>query len=313
MAGPFSPPHSPSSSPDLDLTLVRSFTVVAEETHFGRAAEALHLSPSSLSRQITRLERQVGTRLLDRTPQGTRLTAAGRAFLPLAAEALRLAAQAAATARAAAAPNAVTIGYIMNLPITPAVRELRRQRPGADVRTQYLEPRDVPAALLERRVDAAVARLPFRAEGLDVTVLYDEPRVLAIPRDHRLAGKESVTIDDIADEPLPRSLDPDWDAFWRVDPRPDGRPAPGGPLITTIGDKIELVAGGVAALILPATCALDSIRPDLTTVPIEGIEPSHVALATRDGDRGQLVTAFRTCARSHLTAAIPGDEQNAPA
>lgn len=285
---------------------------MAEETHFGRAAEALHLSPSSLSRQITRLERQVGARLLDRTPHGTWLTAAGQAFLPLATEALRLAAQAAASARASAAPNAVTIGYIMNLPITPAVRELRRQRPGAAVRTQYLEPRDVPAALLERRVDAAVARLPLRSEGLDVTVLYDEPRVLAIPRDHRLAGKESVTIDDIADEPLPVSLDSDWDAFWRVDPRPDGRPAPGGPLIATIGDKIELVAGGEAAVILPATCALDSVRPDLTTVPIVDIEPCHVALVTRDGDRSPLVTAFGKCARSHLTAAVPGDKQNEP-
>ncbi|HEY3464796.1 MAG TPA: LysR family transcriptional regulator, partial [Amycolatopsis sp.] len=63
--------------PDLDLRLVRGFTVVAERGHFGRAAAELHLTQSSLSRQIVRLEQQVGARLLDRTPQGTRLTEAG--------------------------------------------------------------------------------------------------------------------------------------------------------------------------------------------------------------------------------------------
>jgi DNA-binding transcriptional LysR family regulator len=286
--------------PDLDLTLVRSFTVVAEEAHFGRAAEALHLSPSSLSRQITRLERQVGARLLDRTPRGTRLTEAGEAFLPLAAETLRLAARAAASARAAAEPNTIAIGYIMNVSVTEAVRELRRQHPGADVRTRYLLPGDVAAALLEGRVDAAVARLPFRAEGLDVTVLHTEDRVLVVPLDHRLAGKESVTLDDIADEPLPRSPDPELNAFWRIDPRPDGRPAPDGPLITAIEDKIELIAGGQAVAILPATVPVTGARPDLTTIPIEGIAPSQVALATRAGDHGPLVTAFRACALDSL-------------
>ncbi|MGH3249349.1 MAG: LysR family transcriptional regulator, partial [Trebonia sp.] len=75
----------PSSA--IDLALARSFIVVAEQRHFGRAAAALHLTPSSLSRQITRLERQVGARLLDRTPRGTQLTEAGRSFLPLATEA----------------------------------------------------------------------------------------------------------------------------------------------------------------------------------------------------------------------------------
>jgi len=64
---------------------------------------------------------------------------------------------------------------------------------------------------------------------LHVTVLYDEPRVLLMPLDHRLAGKESITLDDIADEPMPRMPDPSWNAFWRIDPRPDGTRAPDGP------------------------------------------------------------------------------------
>lgn len=286
---------------DLDLTLVRSFTVVAGQRHFGRAAAVLSVTPSSLSRQITRLERQVGARLLDRTPRGTELTEAGQAFLPLAEETLRLAGRAALRARAAAQPAVITIGFTVNIIITPAVRELRRSCPDADVRTLYLERNDPRAALLDYRVDAAVGRLPFPADGLDITVLYDEPRVLLVPLDHRLAGKDSVTLADIADEPLPRTTDPEWNAFWRIDPRPDGSPAPDGPLITTVEDKVELIADGRTAAIVPASAPI-SARPDLTTIPIEGVEPAHVALATRSGDHGRLVTAFRECARSHLSS-----------
>jgi DNA-binding transcriptional LysR family regulator len=296
--------HSPPAGADLDLALVRSFTVVADHRRFGRAADALHLTPSSLSRQVSRLEQQVGARLLDRTPRGTALTEAGEAFLPLAAELLRSAGQAAARARAAARPSRITIGYIVNLIITPAVRDLRHQHPDADVRTLHLEwdePRD---ALLDYRVDAVVARLPFPTDQLHVTVLYDEPRVLVVPAGHRLAGKESVTVDDIAGEPLPRTLDPAWDAFWRIDPRPDGTPVTGGPLVTAVEDKIELIADGQAVAIIPATAPIVSVRPDLTTVPLKGVEPCHVVLATRAGDRGRLVTAFRKCAQAHLVGPV---------
>jgi DNA-binding transcriptional LysR family regulator len=69
-------PDSPPIAADLDLALVRSFIVVAEEEHFGRAAAALHVTPSSLSRPVSRLQQQVGARLLDRTPRGSQLTEA---------------------------------------------------------------------------------------------------------------------------------------------------------------------------------------------------------------------------------------------
>jgi DNA-binding transcriptional LysR family regulator len=282
--------------PDLDLRLVRCFTVVAEHCHFGRAAEVLHLTPSSLSRQISRLEREVGARLLDRTPQGTKLTAAGEEFLPLAEQLLRSGEQAVARARARAQPRRITVGYTGNLIVTPVVRELRHRQPDADVRTLHLDWARPHLALHEHRVDVLLARLPFRTAGLRVTMLYDEPRVLLIPADHRLAGKESVTLDDITDEPLPRAEDPEWNAFWRVDPRPDGSRAPDGPLIDTIGDKVELVASGQVIAIIPACTGVSAVRADLTTVPLLGVEPSHVVLATRADERSRLVAAFRECA-----------------
>jgi DNA-binding transcriptional LysR family regulator len=225
-------PAEPGPWPaDLDLRLVRYFTVVAAHRHFGRAAAELLIAQPSLSRQIRRLEQQLGARLLDRTPSGTRLTEAGEVFLPQAKALLRSAGQAAAAAKAAAQPTRITIGYTPGIIVTPAVRQLRHAHPEAGIQSLHLEWNEPRAALLEHRVDAAVTRLPLTTDGLHVTILYDEPRLLLVPLDHRLAGKESVTLDDIADEPIPRMADPAWNAYWRIDPRPDGSPAPDGPFV----------------------------------------------------------------------------------
>jgi DNA-binding transcriptional LysR family regulator len=292
-------PDSVSPPADLDLRLVRYFTVVAEHLHFGRAAAALRIAQPSLSRQIRHLEQQLGARLLDRTPQGTRLSEAGEVFLPRAKALLRSATQAAAAARAAARPSVITIGYTTNLIVTPAVRDLRRKHSDADVRTLHLAWNEPREALLDHRVDAVVARLPFPTSQLQVTILYDEPRLLLVPLDHRLAGKESVTLDDIADEPIPRMPDPDWNAFWRIDPRPDGSAAPDGPLVQAIEDKNELIAAGEAVAIIPGGNV--SARPDLTTIRLRDVEPSHVVLATRADDHRRLVAAFRKSAQALLT------------
>jgi DNA-binding transcriptional LysR family regulator len=288
---------------DLDLRLVQCFTVVAEYRHFGRAAEALHTTQPSLSRQIRRLEQQVGVRLLDRTTRGTRLSEAGEVFLPQAQGLLRTAVETMARTRAAARPSSITIGYTKGLVITPAVRALRDRHPDAEVHTRLLDWNDSRGALLEHRVDAVVTRLPFPTDRLRVTVLYDEPRVLVVPRDHRLAGQESVTLGDIADEPIPhvRQSDPLLNAYWRLDPRPDGRPAPDGPLVEALEDKHELIAAGQAVAIGPPLDHATGLHPSLTTVPLRGVEPSQVVLATRSGDRGRLVTAFRKHAEALLT------------
>src|SRR5580692_7923940 len=142
-------PDSPTPPVDLDLRLVRYFTVVAEHRHFGRAAAALLIAQPSLSRQIRHLEQQLGARLLDRTPQGTQLTEAGEVFLPLARALLRSADQAAARTRAAARPSRITIGYTIGLIVTPAVRQLRREHPDADVQTLHLDWNQPREALLD--------------------------------------------------------------------------------------------------------------------------------------------------------------------
>ncbi|MGW3347247.1 LysR family transcriptional regulator [Nonomuraea rubra] len=300
------PLPTPAVSPglDLDLRLVRYFTVVAEHLNFARAAAALHVAQPSLSRQIQRLEDALGVRLLERTTQGSRLSAAGAAFLPRAQALLHTADQAVLAARAAAPPRTITIGYVEDLVITPAVRDLRRRHPDAHVRTRHLDS-DEAGALPGRQVDALVTRtpLPIPDDGLEVTVLYDEPRVLLVPASHPLAGKESVSPDDFAREPLVAcaGMAAAWTGFWRLAPRPDGAPAPLGPmLVDTFEDKLEVVADGRAVAIVPAGDRRSTLRDDLATIPVDGIEPCQVAVVTRAGDRNPLVAGFRESARNCL-------------
>lgn len=288
------------SQADLDLRLVRYFTVVAALENFSRAAAALHVAQPSLSRQIHRLEEQIGVRLLDRTARGSTLTAAGQSFLPRAEMLLQAAEQAMSLARSSAEPHTITIGFTGNLIITDAVRELRHRHPEAEVRTRHLAWHEPHAALKNHRVDAVVARMPIATDGLSVTILYREPLVVVLPTSHRLAGKELITLDDISEEPMPRFAEERWNAFWRADPRPDGRPAPDGPIVEDLEDKFELIAGGQAIALAPAGGHSGPLREDLTSVPIEGVGPGQVVLATRAQDERPLVVAFRKSAQNHL-------------
>ena len=294
----------PFASIDLDLRVVRYFVAVAEHGNFGRAADALHLAQPSLSRQIQSLEQRLGARLFDRTPQGSQLTEAGEAFLPQAQALLRSAHQAASAARAAVAPPTITIGYVGDFIITPATQDLRRRNPDAEIHTRHLDWDEATAALPQRRVDVLIARqpFPFAADDLDLTILYEEPRVLVMPTGHRLARRQSVKLEDFLDEPLIHypGTDSAWSAFWRLEPRPDGRPAPAGPVVETFEDKLERVADGQGLAVLPAGDQRSKLRHDLTSIPIAGAEPCRVVIAVRRNEPNRLVAAFRECALQHL-------------
>jgi DNA-binding transcriptional LysR family regulator len=287
---------------DLDLRLVHAFTVVAEHLHFGRAAEELHLAQPALSRQIRRLEDQLGVRLFARDTRGTSLTEAGAAFLPAAREALGAARAARAAARRAVGPARIVVGHTGAPFVTAAVRALREECPDADVRTLHLDWRGPRLALLEHRVDVAVARLPFAADGLELRRLYDEPRVLLVPRGHRLSDRASVRLADFANEPIARLADPDptYAAFWRVEPRPGGGPAPTGPVVETPEDRLEVVAGGGAVALAGAAVTIGPLRPDLAAIPVTDIDPVPVVLANRAGERRELVATFARIAGTHL-------------
>ncbi|MET9123291.1 LysR family transcriptional regulator [Streptomyces sp. NPDC004528] len=268
---------------DLELRLVRYFTVVAAHQHFGRAAAELHVAQPALSRQIQRLEKYLGVRLLDRVPQGTRLTAAGRQFLPQARALLQAARQAELAVREPAETERITIGYVEDLVITDVVRELRRRHPDAEIATRYLSCRDV-GALSDKGVDALIARAPLPlADDVDTIPLYEEPRMLVVPRGHPLADRASVTVEELAgEEAAPCAFETtDWTSYRIL-----GADVPP---IESYEDKLELVASGRAIAVLPVGDRRSSLRPGLVTVPIEGAPPSQVVLASRRDDPNPLI------------------------
>ncbi|MGZ9935831.1 LysR family transcriptional regulator [Streptomyces sp. NC-S4] len=282
---------------DLELRLVRYFTVVAAHQHFGRAAADLHVAQPALSRQIQRLEKHLGARLLDRGPQGTRLTPAGQRFLPQAQALLQAARQAELAVREQAGTERITIGYVDDLVITAAVRELRHRHPDAEITTRYLSCRDV-GALSDKRVDALIARvpLPLAAEDVVTTPLYEEPRMLVVPRGHPLADRASVTAEELAGEEVaPCALETAYWTSYRI-------LGTGVPEIESYEDKLELVASGKVIAVLPVGDRRSSLRPDLVTVPIEGAPPSKVVLVSRKGDPNPMIRNLRLTAKDVLTA-----------
>ncbi|MFD4743241.1 LysR family transcriptional regulator [Streptomyces virginiae] len=288
---------------DLELRLVRYFTVVAAHQHFGRAAADLHVAQPALSRQIQRLEKYLGARLLDRVPQGARLTPAGQRFLPQAQALLQAARQAELAVREQAETQHIAIGYVEDLVITAAVRELRLRHPDAEITTRYLSCRDV-GALSDKRVDALIARapLPLAANDVFTTALYEEPRMLVVPRDHPLADRTSVTAEELAgEEAAPCMFETaDWTSYRIL--------GAGVPPIESYEDKLELVSSGRAIAVLPVGDRRSSLRPDLVTVPVEGAPPSQVVLVSRRGDPNPMIRNLRLTAKAVLTApaARPG-------
>ncbi|CDO10519.1 LysR family transcriptional regulator [Mycolicibacterium cosmeticum] len=288
---------------DLELRLIRYFTAVAEHRNFTRAAAELHLAQPSLSRQIQRLEHRLGVRLLDRTPQGALLTEAGKAFLPEAQALLRAARQAALTARAYAPGGKVIIGYVEDLVVTPAVRELRRRHPDADIVTRFLECHE-EGLVTDGHVDVLVARAPLfiPTDNVRVTALYDEPRMLVMAADHPLAQRTSVSLDDFAQGQSvicshggTRAIFP---AGSRQPTSPE--PMPAGPVVERFEDRLELVASGQAVAVLPVGDRRSSVRPDLATVPLDGFPASSVVVASRIGETNPLVSEFISTAMALL-------------
>jgi DNA-binding transcriptional LysR family regulator len=277
---------------DLDLRKLRYFVAVAEELHFGRAAERLHIAQPVLSRQIRALEDELRAQLFVRTKRTTELTAAGRQLLD---DARPLLASADATgrrvARAARGAKTFTIGFMPGLTVTEAVRAFGAMHPELEIeliRTTWDDQVDV---LHDGRVDVSVVRLPIDQSGLTVRPLFDEPRVAMLPADHRLAGKPVVDITDLADEHLLQ--DPDAVPEWRdiaVELRT--RTAKPVPAMRSVEEKLEHVAAGHGISIVPQTVATFYQRHDVVTVPVDNLAPNTVCLAWIATRRSRLLNEF---------------------
>src|SRR4029077_15277406 len=167
----------------MELRLLRYFVAVAEELHFARAAETLHIAAPSLSQQIKLLEESVGTPLFVRDRRHVELTPAGRMLLPDAREILELAGR--AQRRLAGATGPLRVGYVSWLP------EQLTASTTLDIRVdEWVMPSHVQIArVLDGGLDAAVAWAGSRDERLDFRLLWPEPLLAVTP-----AGRSAKTV-----------------------------------------------------------------------------------------------------------------------
>lgn len=192
----------------MDLHQLRCFVAVADELHFGRAAQRLGMMPSALGRQIRLLEEDLGTRLLTRTTRDVALTSDGGTLLDEARELLVRADDLATRFRAQTRNQALTLrmGAIDSAAVglVPLLlRDFRERRP--DVAVQLLE--DKTGRLLPRlqsgRLDLAFIRPPKNPDNsLEFLFLLHETAVVAVPGQHPLAMRQRLSIEDLVDQPL---------------------------------------------------------------------------------------------------------------
>lgn len=264
---------------DLDLRRLRYFVTVAEELSFVRAARLLHMTQPALSRQVSALEHDLGTRLLDRDRRGTALTRAGQQLLEDAVP--LLAASAALERRARLAgrdPVRFAVGFMPGTHATPIIREFTRHVPYLSIDVVFTSVTDQADFLVDGRVDVCFVRLPLADDTFTVLPLFPEPRVAAVPSSHPAAGSAAIGIKQVFDLPLlqePADV-PEWDgpvAEWPPSP------GPGRPRRPTVEENLERVALGAGVFVLPAGVAGFYRRSDISYVPVQDVAARMVALA----------------------------------
>jgi DNA-binding transcriptional LysR family regulator len=192
----------------VDLHQLRCFVAVAEELHFGRAAQRMRMLPTALGRHVRLLEEDLGTRLLTRTTRSAALTEAGAVLLEEARALLAQAESVASRIRQLGRGGAATLrlGAIDSAAaglVPLLLHDFRLKRP--DVAVQLVEDKTIRLIprLLSGRLDLAFVRPPSSpSERLEFRFLFHETVVVAMPTRHRLARRRRISILDLADEPL---------------------------------------------------------------------------------------------------------------
>lgn len=259
------------------------FVAVAEELHFGRAAARLGIAQPPLSRAIASLERRVGTALLRRTSRSVTLTPAGEVLLHEAGRTLQAADAALRRARRAG-DEEPRLSLVMktggDAGLLPEVlRAYEADAAAVPVEVLVCGTGEQALHLRDGRADVAFLHLPYDdVRGLDIEPLREERQVAVLPREHRLAGRASVSLDELRDEPLPR-----WPGM-----------SPGqasGPEVRDSGQLLQLIALGRTVAVLPES-VLRHLRSDLVGVPVPDAPPTTVVVAWPEQSCSLAVAAF---------------------
>ncbi|PRX58899.1 LysR family transcriptional regulator [Nonomuraea fuscirosea] len=234
----------------LETRELRYFVAVAEELHFGRAAERLGMAQPPLSRAIQQLERRLGVTLLDRDRRGVALTAAGEVLLREARAALDATTAAARRTRRAARSGerlvlATKAGASHEL-LRDLLDAYAAEPEAAEVEVLMCGIGEQARLLRDGRADVALVHRPFDdLSGFDTEDLLTEGQVAVLPAGHPYATRGSLSMAEAADVPgLPI-------ARW---PRLDGTYPPGpGPEVKDQAQMAQLVALGLALIVIPAS------------------------------------------------------------
>lgn len=285
---------------DVHVRDLRYFLSVARELSFTHAAEELYISQPALSKQIRALERQLRVPLFDRGAGSVRLTRAGTELVPYAEEMVASWEQA-KRSLSKAADCALVIGMHTSpgRGLLPKVRAMMVSScPDVELELRQVAWSDRTAGLADRTTDAAFVWLPLPAPPYRWVTIAREPRLVALPNDHPLAGHDEVSIGDLLDEPflaLPQSAGPLRDYWLAVSDR-DGHPVRIGAEINDTEETYEAVASGIGICLLAAGNAPIFDRGDVTMLPVRDISPSELVLAWNERHCPPLLETFvRLC------------------
>ncbi len=261
-----------------ELRHLRAFAAIAQHGTITAAAQALNLTQPALSRTLAQFERALGARLVDRSTTSLALSAEGRALLPKVLAAL--AAVDEVVDPAAVRARALRVGHAWSGagPHTTAIlREWHRRHPDVPVDVRRVD--DRLAGLARGQVDVAFLRGPVEADGVRTRLLHHEPRVVALPEDHPLAGAVTLTMTQLAAERLvvnPTSGTVS-ELLWPASARPTVARR-----VRTVEDWLIAIAAGQGVGLTAASTARLHAHPGVAFVPVSDAPAMPVLLGWRD-------------------------------
>jgi DNA-binding transcriptional LysR family regulator len=286
----------------MELRRLRYFVAVAEELHFRRAAERLHLAQPALSAQVRKLEVELGVDLLHRTKRDVSLTAAGTLFLEDARRLLRQADEAARTARNArtGAAGRIRLGHLPDAvpAVLPrAIAAFASRSPGVEIVPETVPARRAVEEVRSGRLDVAVVGLPAQTTGLTVTPFAVEHAVAAAPDRHLLSGRAAIPLSALEDTPLVVLSRPTNPAFHDAVTAACRTAGISPTIVETAEQQVEhallLVASGVGIGLLPASAADRYQTAGVSFRPVAAPTPTiELALVSRADPVEVTVAAF---------------------
>ncbi|MEV4775888.1 LysR family transcriptional regulator [Microbacterium sp. LWH12-1.2] len=286
---------------NLDWREVEVFLEVAQELHFGRAAENLRLSQARVSQTIKSLEMRIGAPLFERTTRRVSLTSIGNGLLkelhPAREAVINSFAHAIDQARSAS--GTVTVSFFSTLAARVAVdifTELATRHPGMTGELRETPLTDPCQPLRDHEVEVAITQFPVNEPSITSgPVILREPLVLGVGIDHPLASRESVTLEELGDVQIFRpggSPSRHWLENYLPWNTPGGRPIARGPSVTTFQQMLALIANGEGVSPMGAHNARYYPRPDIAYVPISDASPLEFGLAWLTSNENARIRAF---------------------